>query len=129
MRTFILLLTAVLFLSGCKQQDQSQRTFLIPEGYTGWVTVHNDPSAEENVKEYKVNKEGHASVNEKNIHDGWAATNYFYLDKDGDRKELSPGKMIHGASSGDETGKDGEAYFFVGDKKMFETTEYVPEDR
>jgi hypothetical protein len=102
-----------------------RRTFLIHEGYTGWVTVHkvNVPSAEENVKEYKVNKEGHASMNEKNIHDGWAATNYFYLDKDGDRKELSPGKMIHGTSSGDETDKDGEAYFLVGDKKKFETTE------
>lgn len=129
MKRFVIILTAAFFLAGCpKQQDESQRTFLIPEGYTGWVTVHNDPSAEEK-KEYKVNKEGETSVNEKNIHDGWAATNYFYVDENGERKELSPGKMIHGASSGDETGKDGEAYFFVGDKKKFETTEYVPEDQ
>ncbi|MGG4492255.1 DUF6843 domain-containing protein [Metabacillus idriensis] len=129
MKKSVIILTAAFFLTGCtKQQDQPQRTFLIPEGYTGWVTVHNDPSAVEK-KEYKVNKAGETSVNEKNIHDGWAATTYFYVDEKGERKELSRGKMIHGASSGDQTGKDGEAYFFVGDKQKFETTEYVPEDQ
>lgn len=129
MKEVLIVLMAVICLTGCKQQDQtSPRTFLIPQGYIGWVTVHNDKEAESK-SEYTVDKKGHATVNEKNVHDGWATYKYFYINDNGDRTEISQEKMIHGASSGNDSAEDGDAYFFVGDRKQFENTEYSPEDK
>ncbi|KEZ52735.1 MULTISPECIES: DUF6843 domain-containing protein [Metabacillus] len=127
MKNILIFVLALSLLAGCKQADQGQRTFLIPEGFTGWVTVHNEPAEGEGKREYNVTEEGHAEVKEKDIHDGWASNKYYYVDKEGKRKELSEGKMIHGASGGDEN--KGEAFFFVGNKEDFEKTEYTPEDK
>jgi hypothetical protein len=129
MKKALIALVTVFCLTGCKQQDQaSPRTFLIPQGYIGWVTVHNDNSAEAR-REYTVDEKGHVLVNEKNVHDGWAANKYFYINDKGDRTEITQEKMIHGASSGNDSAKNGEAHFFVGDKKQFEKTEYSPEEK
>ncbi|WP_191565772.1 hypothetical protein [Metabacillus idriensis] len=56
MKEVLFVLMAVICLTGCKQQDQtSPRTFLIPHGYIGWDTVHNDKEAESK-SEYTVDE-------------------------------------------------------------------------
>ncbi|MDQ0242861.1 hypothetical protein J2S09_000397 [Bacillus fengqiuensis] len=130
---FFLCVYAMLFLTACSVDDTvSSNLYLIPDGYKGWVRVEYDKDFGEETRaegDYiviKVNEKGVSKVKSTVTHEGWATNKYFYVTKDGERKELKPGKLIHGATQGRESKTNpGEVNFFVGTKEEFaQSTDY-----
>ncbi|WP_226666094.1 DUF6843 domain-containing protein [Metabacillus litoralis] len=137
MKKLLVVFLSLFFLFGCKQDDQvSPRTFLIPDGYTGWVKVKYNAEVGQTLKtstssklqEYRVSSTGVVKTPEQHIHEGWATNKYFYINKDGQRKKLIPGKMVHGSSSGRELSGGTTEYFFVGTSKQFHKDHYLPNE-
>lgn len=136
MQKILIVLSCCLFLLGCKQDDQvSPRTYLIPDGYTGWVKIHYNEAGTPQVtqtstssQEYKVSPDGIVKTPEQHIHEGWATNNYYYINQEGKRTKLLPGKMVHGSSSGMELGGETTEYFYVGTSKQFEKDQYIPNE-
>ncbi|MTH53138.1 hypothetical protein GKZ89_06905 [Bacillus mangrovi] len=128
-----LLMIAVTLLAGCKEDDQTApRTFLIPKGYTGWVKIEytgqkNVSASEKKVPVLKADSNGLIRTEESLIHEGWADSDYYYVDDNGSKTKLNPDKMIHGNSSGRESDKRTEQYFFVGTDDQFRKNQYKPE--
>ncbi|MGD6817554.1 DUF6843 domain-containing protein [Metabacillus sp. 84] len=133
MNRWILAGTIIFLLAGCKEDDQAApRTFLIPEGYTGWVKVEYKgtmkASTSQNHQEIlRADSNGLIKTNGRSIHEGWAQSSYYYISKNGTKTKLNPDKMIHGNSSGRESKEAAEQYFFVGTDKDFQKNEYKPE--
>jgi hypothetical protein len=120
-------------LAGCSGDDAvSPNLYLIPDGYKGWVRVEFDKDAgmetksEDGYTVIKVNEEGVSKVKSTVTHEGWATNKYFYVTEGGERKELTPGEFIHGATEGRESKTNpGEENFFVGTEQEFaEATDY-----
>lgn len=86
----VALLLFITLLLGCQQDDQTApRTFLIPEGYIGWVKVQfdeesakNQPPSDGPYMVYNVNAKGMTKTSEQSIHEGWATNRYYYVNKD-----------------------------------------------
>lgn len=130
---FFLFVYAMLFLTACSVDDTvSSNLYLIPDGYKGWVRVEYDKDFGQETKSegdyivIKVNEKGVSKVKSTVTNEGWATNRYFYVTKDGERTELKPGKLIHGAVQGRESKTNpGEVNFFVGTKEEFaEATDY-----
>jgi hypothetical protein len=131
---FILVACVMGLLAACSDDDAvAPNLYLIPDGYKGWVQVVYDkdegqPTGTEG--EYtviKINKDGKSKVKTTFTHEGWATNKYYYVTKNGERKELKPGEMIHGATEGRESIVNaGEENFFVGTQEEFaQATDYT----
>ncbi|AZB42591.1 hypothetical protein CEF21_09990 [Bacillus sp. FJAT-42376] len=131
-KQILLVLAALSVLSGCKEDDQaSPRTFLIPEGYTGWIKVDYEgtmkaSTSQKETKVLKADSKGVIKTSDKHIHEGWAESNYYYVNKEGKKTKLNPDKMIHGNSSGRESEKETDQFFFVGTDAEFQKNQYQP---
>ncbi|WP_273131304.1 DUF6843 domain-containing protein [Bacillus weihaiensis] len=129
-KKLVLFLFICHLLTGCKQDDQvSPKSYLIPMGYTGWVKVQYEDgpinTSTSKPDEYRVNKDGIAITHDPHIHEGWATNHYYYVDQEGKRTKLVPGKMVHGTSSGMEQGGETTEYFFIGTSEQFEKDHYI----
>ncbi|MBS2968616.1 hypothetical protein J9317_07585 [Metabacillus sp. KIGAM252] len=132
-KRFIAAAFALLISSGCKEDDQaSPRTFLIPEGYTGWVKIEYDSTVKASTSQnegevLKADSKGLIKTSSSSIHEGWAESDYFYVSEKGKKKKLNPDQMIHGNSSGRESNEKTEQYFFIGTNEEFQKNQYKPE--
>ncbi|MRX72254.1 hypothetical protein GJU40_08830 [Bacillus lacus] len=124
-------LILILFLAGCVQDDQTEeRSFLIPAGYVGWVTVEYSQQGTQvqqgRNNTYEVSNKGLVRTSQSQIHEGWATNHFYYVDDTGKKTRLQQGKMIHGPSSGQESNHESVEYFFVGTEEQYSKIEYVP---
>ena len=108
MKRWLILFLLIVIASGCGRPDETSQPsiFLIPEGYKGWVMVEYDkdngnPSKTEgDYTVFKVNEQGVGKTKTLLSGGGWARNKYFYVNKNGERKQLKQGKMIHGTTQG-----------------------------
>ncbi len=125
-KRWLILCLLIVIAAGCGRPDETSQPsiFLIPEGYKGWVMVEYDkdngnPSKTEgDYTVFKVNEHGVGKTKTLLSGGGWAKNKYFYVNKNGQRKQLKQGKMIHGMTQGNKNHT--VTYFFVGTAKEFD---------
>ncbi|TYR81659.1 hypothetical protein FZC66_07450 [Priestia megaterium] len=113
---------------GCSNSNETARPslYLIPEGYKGWVMVEYDKDNGEPTKTegkytvFNINENGVSKTKTLLTHEGWATNKYYYVTKNGERKALKPGEMIHGATEGTENNHYTVEFFFVGTSEEFD---------
>jgi len=121
---------AMLALAACKNDEAGEPSlYLIPKDYTGWVNIKYDKErGDKTTREgkyvvFKINKDGNCLTKSLLTHKGWATNQYYYVDDNGKRTKLHPGKRIHGATEGNQNKNYTEEHFFVGSAKEFSKSE------
>lgn len=127
-KRFLLLSFAIILLISCSRSNETARPslYLIPDGYRGWVAVEYDKDngqpteMEGDYTVFHVDRNGRSRTKTLLTHEGWATNKYYYVSDSGERKELKPGKMIHGATEGTENTNYTIEFFFVGSADEFD---------
>lgn len=90
-------ISLVAVLSSCPQQkpaaDNLVNTYLIPQGYHGWLVVRNMPNGRPRPDEvtFQFDSKGFCKSDIK-LGEAFFATHYFYVDPTGTRTPISEGK-------------------------------------
>jgi hypothetical protein len=112
-----------------KNKPREADVYLIPQGYTGLVTVqYNIPGGPELEKEGKhyvfhIPPDGKLDTSTPEPNYGVAQDKYYYVDASGKRTELQYGRDIHGVFLGrdeDDLSKPLTGSFFVGTEQQWQ---------
>ncbi|NGY81612.1 hypothetical protein F6Y03_06370 [Bacillus megaterium] len=132
MKRWLILCLLIVIAAGCGRPDETSQPsiFLIPEGYKGWVMVEYDkdngnPSKTEgDYTVFKVNDQGVGKTKTLLSGGGWARNKYFYVNKNGERKQFHLLKMIHLTTQVNKNHT--VTYFFVRTPKEFDNAGDYP---